>query len=249
MRKNDLEDRTVRRGSISVSLVALLALLVGCTPLADAIRGSGRLVTGEADISGFDQVDVGYAFDVDIRQDETYSVVVRIDDNLADYLVVEKQGSTLGIGLEPGYSYTMHKGEVEITMPILAGLELSGSCDGKITGFASSEHLRVRISGASRLRGDIEAGDANIDVSGASELTLRGSGGNLTLETSGASTVDLSGFPVDNADIDASGASRIDVNSSGTLDANASGASVVRYRGDPGLGRIDTSGSSSVRQR
>ena len=44
----------------------------------------------------------------------------------------------------------------------------------------------------------------------------------------------------------ASGASEVTVHVTGQLNAEASGASRVRYRGNPSLGRVDTSGASSV---
>jgi hypothetical protein len=70
-------------------LFVLVVLLVGCTPPISSIRGSGNVVTREEDISGFDRVDASHAFKVDISQGETFSVVIRVDDNLLDKLVVE----------------------------------------------------------------------------------------------------------------------------------------------------------------
>jgi hypothetical protein len=52
-----------------------------------------------------------------------------------------------------------------------------------------------------------------------------------------------------NVDVEASGASRAEVNASGRLDAEASGASTVLYSGDPTLGRTNTSGASTIRAR
>ena len=51
------------------------------------------------------------------------------------------------------------------------------------------------------------------------------------------------------ANVEASGASEVTVNASGRLDADASGASDVYYLGSPILGRIDTSGASSVERK
>ncbi len=80
-------------------------------------------------------------------------------------------------------------------------------------------------------------------------MTLSGSGQKLRVTASGASTADLRDFAVNDANVDANGASLIEVNTTGTLDAKASGASTVRYTGNPTLGRIDESGASSVSSR
>jgi hypothetical protein len=92
----------------------------------------------------------------------------------------------------------------------------------------------------------MQSGDLAVDVSGGATLELSGTGNDLRATASGASTAALGGFAVSNANVEASGASRIAVNASGTLDAKASGASTVQYAGNPTLGRIDESGASAV---
>ena len=231
----------------------LVPLLAGCTLVSEqaSITGSGNVVTQEETFTGFDKVDVSHTFKVDISQGHTFSVVIRVDDNLVEYLEVVKRGSTLKIGLKPGRPYNIRKAtmEAEVTMPELTGLELSGASQGTITGFKSTKRLDADVSGASQLRGDIEAGDARFDVSGASQVTLSGSGQDVTIDASGASIVELADFPVADANVEASGASKATVNPSGRLDADASGASHIYYLGSPTLGKIDTSGASSVQRK
>jgi hypothetical protein len=236
-----------------VVLVPLVSACCGIPDIGDLIpvsgeirRGSGDVVTREFDLTGFDKVDVSHAFAVDIRQGDSFSVVVGIDNNLVEYLRVEKRGGTLKIGLDTRRNYISSHGTAEVTMPELTGLELSGASHGSVSGFESTRALDVDLSGASHLEGDVECGNARFDVSGASHLTLSGSGEDAIIGASGASHVDLADFPVADASVDASGASHVTVNPSGTLNAEASGASHVKYLGRPSLGRIDTSGASSV---
>jgi len=233
---------------IVVSLACSLPELPSISQVS--LTGSGNVVTQEEAISDFDKVDISHSFEVDIKQGEEFSVVIRVDDNLVEQLQVEKFGSTLKIGLKPDVSIVSNATlEAEITMPELTGLDLSGASNATISGFKSTNNLTVDLSGASSLRGDIEAGDTSFDLSGSSDANLTGSGGNLTLDASGSSDVDLSDFPVADAEIDASGASTVTVNTSGRLDVNASGASNVYYLGSPSMGTIDTSGASSVESK
>jgi hypothetical protein len=248
----------MKRG-VLFTLMMVVPLVGACCPLpnigdlipvsGEAIRGSGNLVTEDFDITGFDKVDVSHAFTVDISQGDTFSVVASIDDNLVEYLEVEKRGSTLRIGLEPRCNCISTHGTAEVTMPELTGLELSGASNVTITGFASAMAFDVDVSGASSLRGDIEAGDARFEVSGASQVTLSGSAQEATIDASGGSNVDLADFAVADANVDSSGASTVTVNPGGTLNANASGASRVYYLGSPTLGTVETSGASSVESR
>jgi hypothetical protein len=238
--------------TVGIGLV-LMVMSLGCglIPGVRTITGSGDVVTREEAIADFDKVDVSHAFHVDISQGDTFSVVVRVDDNLVEYLQVVKRGETLKIGLEPGLTPSVQDAtmEAEVTMPELVGLELSGAVHATITGFKSTKPLDVNLSGASDLRGDIEAGDATFDASGASRVTLNGSAGNVSVEGSGASHIDLSDFAVADAGVKLSGASTATVNASGTLDVDASGASDVYYLGDPRMGDIQTSGASSVKRK
>jgi hypothetical protein len=134
-------------------------------------------------------------------------------------------------------------------MPELTAVEASGASEVTLKGFESTEPLNANVSGASQLRGGIEAGDGAFKVSGASRAALTGSAGDVTIEASGASRLDLSDFAVRDADVEASGASTVELNLSGRLDARASGASHVYYAGSPSLGEIETSGASSVKRQ
>jgi hypothetical protein len=234
----------------SKMLVLFLAgiLLAGCGSIP--ITGSGNVVTQEEAITGFDKVDISYSFEVDISQGDTFSVVIRVDDNLVEYLQVVKLGNTLQIGLEPNHpdirSATL---QAEVTMPELAGLDLSGASHVTITGFKSAQALVVDAAGASHLRGDIEAGDLTFNLDGGSEVILTGSAENATITASGSAEINLSAFSVVDANVEVGGASQVTVNVSGRLDVDASNGAEVYYLGSPTLGTIEESGGAEVRPR
>jgi len=214
--------------TITIVLVVLVALLAGCTQ--GSITGSGNVVTREEAFTGFDKLDVSHGFKVDVRQAEDFSVVIRVDDKVEKYLDVVKKGSTLQISLNWNLIAIRTTLEAEITMPELAGLELSGGTHCTVTGFESTKAL-------------------DLDMSGGSDATLTGSAGDVTIDASGGSEADLSGFSVVDANVEASGGSQVTVNASGRLDADASGGSKVYYLGSPTLGTIEESGGSSVRRK
>ncbi len=236
----------------AIFIVALLiALLSACdADVAGPVAGSGKVVDQEVALRDFDRIEVGGAFRVDIRQRESYSVLIRVDDNLVRCLDVRLAGRTLHIGFKSECWVSRATAmESRITMPTLLGLELSGASKGTIAGFRSERSLEVNVSGASTLQGEIEAGDVTAEVSGASRLELAGRGNNLKVDASGASHVELSGFAVRDAAVEVSGASSATVAPAGRLDAQASGASRIYYLGNPTMGRIETSGGSSIQSK
>ena len=111
---------------------------------------------------------------------------------------------------------------VEITMPNLDGVDFSGACNAKVTGFRGGRGMDIDVSGASRVEMDFSADKVMVDLSGASRLTLSGRGENLEGEMSGAST--------------------------SALQADASGASSIRYSGNVSQVRSSSSGAGSVRR-
>jgi hypothetical protein len=230
------------------------ALRTGLDRLAggdERVDGSGRTVTKEFDIRDFSKVDVSHAFQVEIAQSSSYRVLVRADDNLQEELKVEKRGDTLVIGLKPFRSSNLRNAtlKAEVHLPVLRAVEASGASDLRIGGFSSVKDFEVNLSGASYLEGEISARDVSIEVSGASRVLLQGRAADLRLDASGASNLDLEDFPVEDADIELSGASEAEVVVTGTLDINASGASRLYFGGSPTMGRVDLSGASSIKRR
>lgn len=258
----------MKKAIVGVLVVVLLTsgLLVGCK---GAVTGSGKLKTEEYNFSGFDQVDISSAFEVEIAQSSSYSFTVTVDDNLFKYVDVSKKGETLKIGLKTVTLLGPTTLKAKITMPKLRGLNLSGATQGTASGFSSAENLDIDVSGASSLEfvglsagdvnfdiseaskvtGDITAGDVDFDIDGASTVQLEGSAGDIAVDADGASHVKLAGFTVDNADVDLGGASTGTVNLDGKLDANLSSASKLSYIGEPTMGTINTSGGSTLSKK
>lgn len=195
-------------------------------PFGRRITGSGVVVDKDYDYQGFSVVEAGNGFNVEVIQDDEYSISVSIDDNALDFLEVSKSDETLSIDLEPGI-YSGLKLEAKITMPTLEGLHLSGGASGDVSGFSSTR-------------------DIELELSGGSEIRMVGSAGDLTVDASGGSRVNLSNLICNDADINFSGGSNGSVHVEGILDANLSGGSQLTYYGDPELGDISTSGGSAI---
>jgi hypothetical protein len=237
-----------------IIIVIVTAAAVTCTVLAlrgwpGGLIGSGNLETEVYAFTNFTEVEIGSAFEFEINQSSSYSINVTADDNVLDYVQVSKDGQTLKIrlGIVPRlWNITLR---ASVTMPQLRGLTASGASRGTVSGFSSTEDLDITVSGASRLTGDIIAGNVDFDISGASTIQLEGSADDMDANVSGASSFNLGDFIVNNADVDFSGASSGTINLDGRLDADLSGASRLWYIGEPTMGNIDTSGASKISKK
>jgi hypothetical protein len=245
------------------------AVAVTCTVLIlrgwpGSLVGSGNLTTEEYAFTDFTKVEIGSAFEFEIKQSSSYSINVTADDNVIDYVAVWRDGQTLHISL----TRPLHIGSVtlrigpgifpilesvtlraSVTMPQLHGLTASGASRGTVSGFSSNEDLDITVSGASIVTGDITAGNVEFGISGASTIQLEGSANDIDANVSGASHFNLDAFTVNNADVNFSGASSGTVNLNGRLDADLSGASRLWYIGEPTSTDINTSGGSTVSKK
>jgi hypothetical protein len=238
----------------TIPIVAALLLVVltslgvgGC--IGEDVTGSGNLTTEGHDLSDFTKIEAHSGFELEVTMASTFSIEITADDNVHEYIVVQKSGDTLEIGLRGTRFYHSVTLEARVTMPALYNIELSGGSQAYITGFSSAHEFEAALSGGSRLNGDISAGDAEFELSGSSRVDLEGSGEDLTIDASGGSQLDLEDFPIADASINMSGGSRATINISGTLDASLSGASRIEYVGEPTLGDLEMSGESKVERK
>jgi hypothetical protein len=240
---------------------SLLTVFSGCRGVTQTIVGSGNLITQEMDATDFTKLEISHVFQATVTRSDSFSVTITVDNNLLGYVVVRKSGSTLRIYLKAGYAYIGTTKMVEITMPKIDKLSLSGASQGEVSGFRSSQPLEFEasgasslniddikagdtgfeISGASHISGGIEISEGRFNVSGASSIDLEGFASDISLEVSGASQANLTDFPVSNATVRISGASAVIVNASGSIDGNVSGVSSLFYLNDPAL-TIEMSG-------
>jgi hypothetical protein len=259
------------RGAAGVCLVLLLSALAlsGCR----VGTGSGKLVTTKVDATGFTKVKANDSWDVTLVRGDSYSVRVTCDDDLVDKLDVVSDGGTLVLRLKPQtswFSFTSRETlKATVVMPRLDGLELTDSSKAGVTGFSAGGSLAVRLGDASSavfhdlgadaldvqaadacsLSGSIQVDQASLRLSDSSSATLDGSARALNLRASDGSTANLRGLQTMDTTVTLKDASRATVAVSGTLDANVSDGSDLRYLGSPKLseGTSASDGSSLSR--
>lgn len=256
-------------GIAVIIVLGLLVMMTGCVRVNMAEK-NGPITTRSYDNTGFTGIDIGYDLKLEIMPAASYNVTITAGRNVLDHIRVSQSGSILKIETE-GWSFNrwwwQSSPKVTVSMPLLKELYLSGASEGSALGFKSDEDLTVKISGASHLDLDMETGffttelsgasnlkgrltatGSNIGLSGASDIDLTGSGGDIKLHASGASSIALLYYKVNNADVNFSGASDGSLDVSGRLDVKLSGASDLKYAGDPTLGNVDKSDASTLKQ-
>lgn len=234
-----------------IALFSLIILVGGCREIAgERVKGSGHVITENRTASGFNNVDISGAIDVYVKQDSVSSVKVEADDNILEYIQVHSDGSTLEIYTENNIRLKpTNKIKVYISNPQYKEIQVSGAssirCENEIT---SADAIDIGLSGASDGRLELNAPKISVHLTGASNTSIKGKTKDFEGSASGAS--EIRGFDLlsENADVDASGASHIEIFASVKIDGQASGASSVNYKGNAQSG-VEKSGASSVNKK
>ena len=220
----------------------------GDSPENEISSRESQKKTEEFTLCDFTGIEIGGAFEVEIVRSDSYSVSITAEDELFRNLDVSKEGEILRIrhSRHIGWRAQITRPRARITLPVLKELHLSGATKTAISGFSSAEAFKLKLSGASRVSGEITAGNAEFELSGASRARLTGSAKDVIMDASGAIHMELGDFSVHNAAVKLSGASHITVKMDGKLDARLSGASHFSWIGNPVMGDIRTSGASRL---
>lgn len=198
-------------------------------------------------ISGFTRLGVSGGFEVMLTQGNSESVTIEADENIIDNIKTRVTGNTLEVytkGTIRNYKIM----RVYITFKQLESIDLSGAVSVTADQSLQFDRLDLDISGACSLEFDMEADRLDLDLSGASKLRLNGYANYLDADCSGSSKLMLAGLKTKTISLDSSGATTAEFWVTESLDVESSGASSVRYKGEPRSVNVDNSGASSVRK-
>jgi hypothetical protein len=207
-------------------LVAILAFLLGGLTVAllyrfdvlggssnSSTEGSGVPATQTREVAAFNSVELAGGNNVVIRVGEKQSVVVRADDNLLQRITTKVQSSKLVIANTPGSLTTKSPMSVEVDVPTLNALTLSGS-GNIVVGGIETESLEVSLPGSGTLSGS-------------------GTATRLDVTVSGSGTVQLTRLVANDVRAVVSGSGSIFVTATESLDASVSGSGAILYAGSP----------------
>lgn len=128
-------------------------------------------------------------------------------------------------------------------------LTLGASGASKVNSNIVCSKFKSNILGGSKLTLTLnDARETEFTVSSASSVRVSGNTPSLRLSASGASKFDGSNFTADAAWISASSASNVNLTVNSELSVSASGASSVKYRGNPRIINQSATSGSNIRR-
>ena len=220
---------------VVTALAGRVALSRSHVVVADGYRASGIL-----DLDGFKEVEVAGAWRVTLTRGDQWRVELphagETDGRVRAYVLGERLRLGRATFIREGWRFAFGEEDgsprrVDIVMPELAALELTGRAHVSLSGFRG-DRLDVDIAGAVRLEG------------------RDGRYGTLELSAAGASEIDLRGIGVKDAEVDLRGASNVLLTmDGGVLSGSTAGAGRLLYYGSVSEERVDVAGITRIVHR
>ncbi len=193
------------------------------------VEGSGVPASETRELPPFGRVELTGSNQVIIHVGAAQSVVVHADDNILDRVTTRVSAGRLLIGNEAGGFTTRSPMRVEVAVPAVDELTLSGS------GTIGAE--------------GVDVDEFTIALSGSGAVSASGRAQRVAVELNGSGDVQLQDLVGQEVRATLSGTGRISVNVTESLDASVPGTGSIVYTGNPPQVRKTVNGIGSVSGR
>lgn len=222
-----------------------------------ALNSKGQTVINDKNVqmrnvSSFSAIKVSGGIDVYLSQSNEEAVAVSAsDESDRDYIKTEVKDGVLNIYYDSRSFKLMRNRQLRayVSFNTLESVEGSGATDFVVNGMFKGTSVKIKLSGASDMKGAVDLANAQVDLDGASTMKISGRIENLKIEASGASDLKNYDLVVDNCIAQLSGASDIKITVNKSISAKASGASNLDYKGNAERRDVSSSGASNISHR
>ncbi|MGZ3931701.1 MAG: head GIN domain-containing protein [Bacteroidia bacterium] len=201
--------------SISACVIALL---------------SQAQTTEKRDISTFNKIDASGATSISFKTSDAVSLSVEADAAEIKNVETFVKNNVLYIKTKGEFK---HPVKVNVSAATFKELHLSGASSFVSSGEIKTDSMSVESSGASSVNMALVAKAVHTKLAGASSASFSGNTQRFYAKISGASTLKAFDLKSAVASVDAAGASTANVYASQKLNGNCSGASNIKFKGDP----------------
>lgn len=228
-----------------------------CLLSAFSFHSSGQLVINDSNaelrnVPAFSGIKVSGAITVYLTHGTQSALAVSAsEEKFRDNIKTEVSNGILNISFSNnGLKFNGDKHlRAYVAFTDLSLIEASGASEIILNDIFKQSDSKIKLSGASDVRGNVAMENLFIDLSGASTTKIAGEVKNLKIEASGASDVKSYDLVTENSSVIISGASDVKLTVTNSIKAKASGASNLFYKGNPKSREISSSGASNISER
>lgn len=234
-----------------ITLVAVLTVsIVSAQWGQEKIKGNGTVVSKEITTSDYESISVAGFFNVTLVEGKEGKIIVKGEENLLEFIVIENNGTDLKIRTEKGYNLTTsRKHKIEITVPVetIEKVSLAGSGNIVANFTLKSSDFKATLAGSGDIKLTVDSQNVEAKVAGSGDIELKGKTKNLELTVSGSGDIEAFGLQSENSKATLSGSGNISTNCSEFIEARVAGSGDIEYKGNPK--KIDTkvAGSGKIK--
>ena len=235
------------------NLTTLIALIV-CIAITHAqrgkkVKGNGHVVTIERTTDTYDGISASGFYDIELIDGEEGALTLRGEENILHNIETEVKRGILVIKPKDKKQLVPSRGEgvlITVSVDEIDNIRLSGSGDFVGRKTLRTNDMDIQVSGAKHIDLTIDATNITVATSGSSDIELKGNSEELRIRSSGSSNVRAYELEVDEATLQLSGSSDVEVTVNESLVSMVSGSGNIQYRGNPDKVLNQISGSGSV---
>lgn len=233
--------------TIKLMAVCFITLLTINANAKEKIRGNGKVITENRTTGEYDKISIGGAFEVELVSGKEGNITIKIEENLAPYLITKVEKGELKIKWKKGKNIS-HKKTIYITIPFkdINAIAFGGSGNIVSKDPIKSSELDLSLAGSGDMDLDVDAGNLKASLAGSGSYNLTGSADTMKCAIAGSGNI--RGYELNAGDVSAaiSGSGNISATINGKLSAKIAGSGNIKYKGNPSTESIKVSGSGSV---
>ncbi len=233
--------------TILIALITITLAMSSCTK--DQVSPSDHITRVTRHIDDYDKLHISGSFEVFVTYSEyEESIEIEANDNLHEFIIVEKNGSTLNIKFKNNTNITGSNEVMRayISTKYIDEYDAAGNSTIKLQTPAKTTNIEIRLSGHSTFQGEIETDKMDARLTGNSKMEVTGAANKLDANVTGASAIEHFDFEVNDVDLTMNGASTTSVTANGDIKVTATGNSTLYYKGSGTVVKQSLTGNSTI---
>lgn len=233
---------------IAAGTLVLALVLTSCEWWPRTVSGNGNMRTETRSVAGFSEVAVGGPFEVEITPNADFGLIIEADENLLNYIHVDKEGDRLKVKVRNGVNLRSKKGiKLRIALPELTAVSFAGSGNMKVNGVVqTNDKLKIDIAGSGNVTAEVDCPEVDADITGSGTIQLTGRTRSVDLSIAGSGDYKAEQLLSENTKVSVAGSGSAWVYASAVLEASIAGSGDVYYRGNPADVKRNIAGSGEV---
>lgn len=214
----------------------------------ETITVSSTITTLQKDITDFDALEVAGDFEVFITSGApTEGVTVEANENLHEFIIIEKNGNTLKIRTKDNLNIKGDEvAKVYIQTSEIVDYKVAGDAVVQFENELVTNKINIELAGDGQMKGAIDIQEITATVAGDGQLNFSGKVGDFILKIAGDGQVKDYDLVCDKLEAELAGDSEVFITVNGTISVTAAGDSVLHFKGTGEIENQYTTGDAKV---